>query len=1079
MAATAQAEGVAGGVLHPPLASLIAGDGHVDGGDDCDLTGVDIRQDVLIVPAGRLPADRKVAFALVVTGSFGRQASDVVTVITVPGAQPLLVSLLAHDQTIAEGDTVRLQVVVSSESISLDAMYFIWEGTGTSDLDLMDPSVRTSRIDSPTLVIAPYSLSPGAVYNLRVQVVVTQGSGATFTSWAGTEIEVVKSPVAGVLLVSPAQGFALVTPFLLSCVGSASENDESLPLEYRFGYYSPDTGEPVWLSAYSTSAELTVYLPDMHASPGLTQREPLTVVAAVRNSEGGASRATTSVLVEVSPDQEADASCFLASAVQNGPLSVAGQTMQGVTLVAQLAAMLNDEFPDPDAELSCGDGGGEGGGSNDTANVTTYSSKELREVMFESLSLAAGAVPELADPGEALLVIEALETLTNVDDGTLEDDTWDRSAEILVQILDTLDKATEGDAQIMTSLAGEVASNLLEAGGCERLQEVQEITGMVAVANMQHAIGAESRQLVTGNFEMNSTRVLAGDDISLGDSRGEGVAISIQGNADEQGHVVGNADAHGAGQREFDVHTVRFGSEWSDCRGDEGEPLVSDLVTVEVRNANGSLASLKAVSDFVDIFIPLKADVFADMMTPLADCPDQEVEPLNPEDVDVSNHCGWRDEQTGVFETDGCVGTIEMKSINETFEEPGVNCKCSHLTEFALLRFQAQQTVSCEPGSIFTSSLMYLLFAVVYLVLFCFSGTQLVRLLRVGNPCKHFLVVSEHALMAGQTLIRMSLMAIYFRLHKYVSFRAVTLLVGLPHLVNNWLFSLLIVAWAALVGSSSSNHANPFDQYRKHFFGGNTLVIVIIVAMLVAYEHVAEDQQEAVALAGATFTAAVSISTAVGFAVYGFRLVHSLTKNFVSAHAAKLFRVSLSLTFAFVGQSVVLVWVSFDSDAFIANFDTFNGVYFTLDCICVTTILLLFATSVKKIAEEKNKGKPRTSTRSRGSAVSRRKGQRSRASRPSMDLDGVSPVVKVWMDGEGRWVGDVLLCVGGNVFFLLLFKYNGQISALESESNKNDNTHCVFIFAHVCFSSVVLLVNLCCVPYRQCSTRYVANLLIA
>jgi hypothetical protein len=106
----------------------------------------------------------------------------------------------------------------------------------------------------------------------------------------------------------------------------------------------------VWLSDYSTLASFTTRLPAHKEEEALA----LEVVASVRNLEGAEDRETTRVTLGVSSVQANHPSCFVSNAFQHG-LAAGDGSLQGIQLAAQFGDILNSDFPDPSTELSCAD----------------------------------------------------------------------------------------------------------------------------------------------------------------------------------------------------------------------------------------------------------------------------------------------------------------------------------------------------------------------------------------------------------------------------------------------------------------------------------------------------------------------------------------------------------------------------------------------------------------------------------------------------------------------------------------------------------------------------------------------------
>jgi hypothetical protein len=106
------------------------------------------------------------------------------------------------------------------------------------------------------------------------------------------------------------------------------------------------------------------------------------------------------------------------------------------------------------------------------------------------------------------------------------------------------------------------------------------------------------------------------------------------------------------------------------------------------------------------------------------------------------------------------------------------------------------------------------------------------------------------------------------------------------------------------------------------------------------------------ALAGIVLTAIVGVCLSVGYALYGGLLVYALWRDKKAETVKKLFFVALVFALAFIGQSVILLLTAVDESRFVSNFDTFNGLYFGLDCVCLAAVLLLFKNNVARLLRQ-------------------------------------------------------------------------------------------------------------------------------
>ena len=91
----------------------------------------------------------------------------------------------------------------------------------------------TTLPDGKDLGILPFSLIPGQVYQVQVQINDTSGATATKSEYFTADTP----PVDGIFLINPSTGTELVTVFELEASAWVDAKDPDLPLTYQFGYY--------------------------------------------------------------------------------------------------------------------------------------------------------------------------------------------------------------------------------------------------------------------------------------------------------------------------------------------------------------------------------------------------------------------------------------------------------------------------------------------------------------------------------------------------------------------------------------------------------------------------------------------------------------------------------------------------------------------------------------------------------------------------------------------------------------------------------------------------------------------------
>jgi len=156
-------------------------------------------------------------------------------------------------------------------------------------------------------------------------------------------------------------------------------------------------------------------------------------------------------------------------------------------------------------------------------------------------------------------------------------------------------------------------------------------------------------------------------------------------------------------------------------------------------------------------------------------------------------------------------------------------------------------------------------------------------------------------------------------------------------LLPGFLFTFIIFAWAAIYHAArQANQSNPFQAFQNLFLSLNVLIgaVICVLFVLMAQSHDVH-QVYVYSLVGSLITAITAISMSVGFTVYGvlcftlvvahinvgLLLVRSLTRDFTSSHAKKLFVVACSFGLAFAGESITLVVSVLNEELFVAHFD--------------------------------------------------------------------------------------------------------------------------------------------------------------
>ena len=105
----------------------------------------------------------------------------------------------------------------------------------------------------------------------------------------------------------------------------------------------------------------------------------------------------------------------------------------------------------------------------------------------------------------------------------------------------------------------------------------------------------------------------------------------------------------------------------------------------------------------------------------------------------------------------------------------------------------------------------------------------------------------------------------------------------------------------------------------------------------------------------------VAVMSALLFSV-GLMLVYSLTRDFTSRHATKLFLLALTFSCTLLGQSLVLVHQAVTVGDIYSEFNKDNMMYYGLDAVGHVLVLAMFARSVSAAATQRKKHTSQAST---------------------------------------------------------------------------------------------------------------------
>ena len=362
--------------------------------------------------------------------------------------------------------------------------------------------------------------------------------------------------------------------------------------------------------------------------------------------------------------------------------------------------------------------------------------------------------------------------------------------------------------------------------------------------------------------------------------------------------------------------------------------------------------------------------------------------------------CSWYDELSYGWSTAGCNTTLLSDADGVTT----VLCSCSHLTDFGVIYADAKDAAALE--AVVNGFAGYMVLLVWYILTCVVSGYQLSRLLNVAALKEKLmsrvisvigkgssqtsayhnrvyaeaapntsgassLVLIEHLLVFLISLCRGISMCVYYTFDTNVSFTAVSALSILPLVGNMWVFAFVIFQWSAIyynaargggVGEADFS-SNSIQRLRAVFYTSMSLVTALILCLLVAINQShSQSEQEQLAFAGIIVTLViVGVMSALLFSV-GLMLVYSLTRDFTSKHATKLFLLALTFSCTLLGQSLVLVHQAVTVGDVYGEFNKDNMLYYGLDAVGHVLVLGMFAKSVQSATAQRRKHTSQAST---------------------------------------------------------------------------------------------------------------------
>jgi hypothetical protein len=397
----------------------------------------------------------------------------------------------------------------------------------------------------------------------------------------------------------------------------------------------------------------------------------------------------------------------------------------------------------------------------------------------------------------------------------------------------------------------------------------------------------------------------------------------------------------------------------------------STIVEADIVDCAGNIIDVTNLTVPISFLVPLANNALLAPSTIVSVCVGDSFYLPNGGDVVAKTvviekevECSFFDETTQQWSSDGCV--VADNNVTQADGSRAVRCECTHLTEFAILLREKNRddATSCNlnPASVF-GSIVFLVFACLFSLLLAVAARQTYYTIWAFGLYQQKTMLTQHTLVCLICIFRIVVCVIYYELQHAsvradVEFKAVAAISGLPYIFMLWLFSLLVTNWASIYYAAKRNDlagvGNAFQKWRPHFIAGNVVGTFVFGSLFVMLALSTDAKVRAsVTLAGSSIYAIVVFSMSIAFAFFGYGLLVQLSKDFKSSSAQKICKVGMVFCACFVGEACIWLMSGVSPDAFFANFEAVNSVFFSLDIIALVCILLVTKKSLHMAVADK------------------------------------------------------------------------------------------------------------------------------
>jgi hypothetical protein len=528
----------------------------------------------------------------------------------------------------------------------------------------------------------------------------------------------------------------------------------------------------------------------------------------------------------------------------------------------------------------------------------------------------------------------------------------------------------------MAATASQLMSN------CTQLDAVGLLVHTLLHAQQAHSVAGEQMSLSETNFRAYVQRSLVSEGVVLQLPSGQSVTFTAEVMAAYAAQLNAlvtqdNLDAGVVvdGQAEMDVRVVNVAARWSTCRVATAH---SSLTLIELTTPSGIPIDLAAFGADVIFTLPLSdnATDAAYNQALAARCPGDPAPALS-DVVDASFTCSFYNTTSHEYSTQGCVSKGVQLRVNGTTTSI-LTCSCSHLTEFAALLAEAEgagEDSRCK----LDASAMYFAFLALYLCVGSVSLVQLLRIARHLSATKQWLMTTEHALIGAACFFR-SLNMVMFLNQDLVSFRIQALLAGLPYVFISWIFTFVIMAWAAIFATAAygKQAQSPFVRFQAPFVVFNTTISVALFGIFASMAFTTDLQLiTKLNKAGILLTCSVQLFLAIFSGIFSALLVRTLLKTISHGpYARKLGAIALSLILSFALSAVVLLYTALGEGGGAGTAGhqrtlITSSLYWALDIVALLIVMSIFARSLTDAIKAKEAAGASSSSggKSKGSAA--------------------------------------------------------------------------------------------------------------